>query len=124
MKRLILITLLLSILGSCRILCATAECCHAQEWLGASEESHQQTPHPVNDDHCICNGGLQADDVGPILASLDPALSFLGIDLPLLAPLAILSPFDLPSAFLTVEDDLSARGSPPQVCALLQRYRL
>jgi len=61
--RVVLVALLVTILASCRCVCARQ----------ASDDAHreathggQEAPHPVNDDHCLCNGGLHPD-----LASVD-----------------------------------------------------
>jgi hypothetical protein len=120
-KRLILAAMLLSILASCRILCATSACSHPAE-MGAPAGDGDQAPHPVNDDHCLCNGGLQADHSCQILSALDPEL----FSMPMIQPpdllvgwLAVPPPRSLDGRI----DLPSWRGSASRVRAGLGIYR-
>jgi hypothetical protein len=122
-NRTVITTLLLAILASCRILCATSACSHAREEMTAPAGQGDQAPHPVNDDHCLCNGGLQADDCGPLLSGLDPDLVFA---LPMILPpdpligwLAI----EPPRALDGWIDPWSARDTASKVRAQLGTYR-
>lgn len=78
MNRLVLSLLLLSVLGSCRIVCATAECHAAHEWSSPADPDGT-VPHPVNDDDCICNGAVCSE---PAELRLDPCLAQSPLDPP------------------------------------------
>lgn len=123
MSKTILITLLLSILASCRVLCATSSCVCDQGMIHTRhEDPANQAPHPVNDDHCLCNGGLQVSDAAPLVKSLDPCLAVLPIDLPY-CPLGFLPmPAECPSRLSSVVEDLARLGDPSEACARFQRF--
>jgi hypothetical protein len=112
----------MGILLSCRILCASAECAHAHVWDAGDSRSHE-SPHQVNDDQCICNGGIQSDVSGSVLAGLDPHNLLVPIDIPPPWPGLILPLCESPPEFVGHDSDLAPRGSPSQLRALTQRYR-
>ena len=123
-SRTIVITLLLSILASCRILCATSACACDHGTMHSYQESQgDQVPHPVNDDHCLCNGGLQVSDATGIVADLDPCLAILPIDLPY-CPLGFVPlPAECPARLSAVFENLARGGDPSEACARLQLFR-
>lgn len=123
LDRMILVAMLLSILVTCRVLCARAECTVAHEQFGLTEPS-QEAPHPINDDNCICNGGLQNDDVEPILVGLIPDSLDFGIDLCSSVWLLNFSPLSRPLEESGWQPENPLSGRAPESCAWLQRYRL
>ncbi len=114
----ILVCLLIGILASCRLLCSTAECAHASIWT-----HHEEAPHPVNDDNCLCNGGLQVVDATPLLSDLDPSHLLIPIDLPFCGPGAILLPLSVPKHLVGQCEALAPWGCSSQLCALFQQFR-
>lgn len=121
-KQVLITALLLSILASCRILCATAECGHAHEWQSGTDLPREESPHPVNDDQCLCNGGLQADDSGPLLSSLDPDRQRLGFEPPGL-PMPAPTPAHPPTPSAASLSRHPAHPTSSGFCARLQRFR-
>lgn len=80
-------------------------------------------PHPVNDDHCLCNGGLQVIDSTGIVGNLDPCLAILPIDLPYCALGFLPLPAECPSSLPASAEDLAWHGDPSEACARLQLFR-
>lgn len=124
MTRLVLAISLMGILLSCRILCASAECAHAHARdLGDSRSHESENPHQVNDDQCICNGGIQSDVSGSVLAGLDLDNLLVPVDMPPPWPGLLLPPCESAPVFEGFDSSLASRGSPSQLRALTQRYR-
>ncbi len=124
MNRFVLALLLLSVLGSCRIVCATAEC-HTAHSSALPGDATDTVPHPVNDDNCICNGAIGSDEAGPLLNLMlaDHAATpwLLGGGLPL-----SISGVDAGRAPGSHHSSGTWRPLAPSTvsaCALLQRYR-
>lgn len=119
--RLPLVSSLVFVLASCPIWCATFEGllssshAHGVGHLGGGGDP--ATPAPVNDDHCICNGGLAA---APADLTIDQSASAL-----------VPSPFDLaPLPILEIvlrPPDATDVMQPPPVprghCALIVTLR-
>jgi hypothetical protein len=77
--------LLIGILASCRFWCAASAC----EAHAAHSGPSDSAPHAVNDDDCLCNGGLRPETV--------PAVVPLPLSDPFLVPIPILgAPPDRP----------------------------
>ena len=54
--------LLIAVLASCRFWCASSACESHTTHAGAED----LTPHAINDDDCLCNGGLRPEPVGDL----------------------------------------------------------
>jgi hypothetical protein len=67
--RLVLAAYLVGVLASCPLWCAADLGCRHEAEAAAPGES--PVPEPVNDDHCICSGGLTASAEGRDLAAAD-----------------------------------------------------